>query len=115
MSDRFTEGDKVFKPKGYKFPGTVVTVFKKLDGQIRLVVEDDRGSLHIFNEDQVELRDPDGVYTARELADMYRKRAAELRTRPAWGDPRDANMNKGEDEMLADTFEGFAKAVERLL
>lgn len=51
-------GDKVDKPKGYKFPGTVVAAFHKLDGQERYVVEMDgnAGLLHIFNADQLEKR-----------------------------------------------------------
>ena len=44
-------GDKVEKAGGdYIFPGTVVAVFTKLSGKIRLVVEDDRGILHVFSE-----------------------------------------------------------------
>lgn len=54
----FKVGDQVFKPIGYEFPGTVVSVFVKKDGQRRLVVEDDRTLLHIFNEDQMEHVEP---------------------------------------------------------
>ena len=44
-------GDKVEKTGGdYTFVGIVVSVFQKLSGQIRLVVEDDRGILHIYSE-----------------------------------------------------------------
>ncbi len=44
-------GDKVIKTGGdYTFEGTVVSVFQKLSGKIRVVVEDDRGILHIFSE-----------------------------------------------------------------
>lgn len=51
----FKEGDRVFKPKGYQFPGTVVGVFKNLAGEFRYVVEMDMfGLLHIFNADQLE-------------------------------------------------------------
>jgi hypothetical protein len=47
----FEVGDAVKKVGGdYSFDGTVVSVFKKLSGNIRLVVEDDRGILHIFSE-----------------------------------------------------------------
>jgi hypothetical protein len=47
----FTVGDKVEKIGGdYTFAGTVVSVFPKLSGAIRLVVEDDRGVLHVYSE-----------------------------------------------------------------
>jgi hypothetical protein len=52
---KFKVGDKVYKPKGYKFPGTVVAVFTTTSGDIRIVAEmDDNGMLHIFNENQLE-------------------------------------------------------------
>jgi hypothetical protein len=45
-------GDEVEKIEGYKWPGVVVSVFHKLDGQVRIVVEttskDVAGALHIF-------------------------------------------------------------------
>ena len=48
-------GDKVRKIGGdYKFEGVVVAVFAKLSGVFRVVVEDDRGVLFIFNEKQLE-------------------------------------------------------------
>ena len=51
---KFKIGDKAFKPKGYKFPCTIVSVFKSSKG-IRVVGEmDEYGLLHIFNEDQLE-------------------------------------------------------------
>ncbi len=52
---KFKIGDRAFKPKGYKFPCTIVSVFKTTGGAVRLVAEmDDYGMLHIFNEDQLE-------------------------------------------------------------
>lgn len=55
---QFKIGDKVDKKIGYTFPGTVVSVFENLNGKIRLVVEMDiHGLLHIFNEDQLKLKD----------------------------------------------------------
>ena len=54
VGPKFAVGDRVWKPEGYHFPGTIVAVFPKLDGQVRVVAEDDRGLLHIFNEDQLE-------------------------------------------------------------
>jgi hypothetical protein len=49
----FVVGDRVDTAphKGYRFPGTVVAVFEKTDGKVRLVVEmDGAGLLHIFSE-----------------------------------------------------------------
>ena len=52
---KFKIGDKAGKPKGYSFPCTIVSVFKTVDGNIRVVGEmDGYGLLHIFNEDQLE-------------------------------------------------------------
>jgi len=53
---KFKVGDKVYKPKGYKFPATVVSIFKTTSGDVRIVAEMlDNGMLHIFNENQLEL------------------------------------------------------------
>ncbi len=47
----FEIGDKVEKVGGdYTFEGIIVSVFEKLSGVIRLVVEDDRGVLHVYSE-----------------------------------------------------------------
>lgn len=47
----FSVGDVVEKVGGdYTYKGTIVSIFKKHSGVIRLVVEDDRGMLFIFNE-----------------------------------------------------------------
>lgn len=54
--EKFKIGDKVYKPKGYKFPGIVVSVFQTTSGETRIVAEMiDNGILHIFNETQLEL------------------------------------------------------------
>ena len=51
MKAQFNVGDKVSKVGGdYRFDGTVRAVFEKESGAIRLVVEDDRGILHIYSE-----------------------------------------------------------------
>ena len=51
-------GDVVIKDSGdYTFSGIVVSVFPKLSGQTRIVVEDDRGLLFIFNPTQLRLVD----------------------------------------------------------
>ena len=52
---KFKIGDKAYKPKGYKFPCTIVSIFETTEGEIRIVGEmDDNGMLHIFNEKQLE-------------------------------------------------------------
>lgn len=54
---KFKVGDRVYKPKGYKFPSVVVSVFKNTNGDTRIVAEmEDNGMLHIFNENQLELK-----------------------------------------------------------
>ena len=51
----FEEGQQVHKVGGdYTFSGTAVAVFRKTSGKVRLVVEDDRGCLHIFSQNQVQ-------------------------------------------------------------
>lgn len=58
MQSQFKTGDLVSKVGGdYTFDGTVVAVFTKLSGSIRLVVEDDRGVLHVYSEKNLKLRD----------------------------------------------------------
>lgn len=55
---KFKIGDKAYKPNGYKFPCTIVSVFETTKGEIRVVAEmEEYGLLHIFNENQLELRD----------------------------------------------------------
>jgi hypothetical protein len=61
---KFKVGDKAYKPKGYKFPCTIVSVFETVGGNIRVVAEmDNYGLLHIFNEDQLELSGDDNKNT----------------------------------------------------
>lgn len=51
MAECYYVGDRVSKVGGdYSFEGVVVAKFPKRSGVIRLVVEDDRGLLFIFNE-----------------------------------------------------------------
>jgi hypothetical protein len=53
----FSIGDWVHKITGdYEFTGEVRAVVEKLSEEIRYVVEDARGTLHIFNEKQLEER-----------------------------------------------------------
>lgn len=47
----FKKDDSVEKVGGdYTFEGTVVAIFTKRSGAVRLVVEDDRGVLHVYSE-----------------------------------------------------------------
>jgi len=59
-------GDSVRKRQGYKFPGRVVSVFKKLDGQTRVVVEctaaGAEGMLHVFSPENLETRERDASH-----------------------------------------------------
>jgi hypothetical protein len=41
MTYKFEVGDKAYKPKGYKFPCTIVGVFETVEGNIRVVGEMD--------------------------------------------------------------------------
>ena len=53
---KFKIGDKVYKPNGYKFDAIIVSVFKTVSGSIRIVAENGEGLLHIFNENNLELK-----------------------------------------------------------
>lgn len=53
---KFKIGDKVYKPEGYKFDATIVSVFETTSGKIRVVAENGEGLLHIFNENNLELK-----------------------------------------------------------
>ena len=54
----FDRGDYVSKVGGdYKFDGRIVSIFPKLSGAIRVVVEDDRGVLHVYSEKNLKHRD----------------------------------------------------------
>ena len=46
-------GDKVTKPKGYKFDATIVSIFKTTTGKTRIVAENRDGILHIFRSSQL--------------------------------------------------------------
>ncbi len=55
---KFKVGDKVDKVKGYSFPGIVAAVFETSNLSLRYVVEmDTYHLLHIFNEEQLKLKD----------------------------------------------------------
>lgn len=57
MESQFKVGDKVEKVGGdYTFVGVVVSVFQKLSGAVRLVVEDDRGVLHVYSEKNLRMK-----------------------------------------------------------
>ena len=53
---KFNIGDKVKKVSGYKFNSTIVSNFTNTKGEVRIVAEHKDGLLHIFNEQQLELR-----------------------------------------------------------
>jgi len=60
MDERqFNAGERVVKNKGdYRFEGQIMAIFYKRDGQkLRVVVENDDGILHIFNQNQLEHAD----------------------------------------------------------
>lgn len=52
------EGDRVRKKSGYKWPGTIVSAFLTLSGEMRYVVEctvpEVAGALHIYSAAQLE-------------------------------------------------------------
>ena len=53
----FKIGDKIQKPKGYKFDGIIVAIFQNTAGETRIVAElENNGMLHIFSETQLQLR-----------------------------------------------------------
>lgn len=53
--DDIVVGDTVERVNSdYRFVGTVVSVFQKTTGQVRYVVEDDRGVLFIWNRNNME-------------------------------------------------------------
>lgn len=54
MTSKFSVGQRVRKPKGYRFDSTIVAVFETKAGEVRVVAEHDDGLLHIFNESQLE-------------------------------------------------------------
>jgi hypothetical protein len=58
----FHVGDRVQKVSGYRYPGIIVSIFITTNKELRYVVEADstefQGMLHIFNKDQLELREP---------------------------------------------------------
>ena len=64
MTAKFRMGDKVRKRNGYEYPGFIVSVFTNRAGAVHYVVEADHpafsGMLHIFNEEQLELRESSG-------------------------------------------------------
>ena len=73
MECKFKVGDKIYKPKGYKFPGTIVSVFQTTTGETRLVAElEDNGMLHIFTEGQLELKPDTSEYDERPCVRMGR-------------------------------------------
>lgn len=56
MTNKLKVGDEVKKVgEDYTYEGIIAGIVHKRSGQIRYVVEDDRGMLFIFNEKSLEL------------------------------------------------------------
>ena len=71
---KFKVGDKAHKPKGYKFPCTIVGVFETINGDIRVIGEmDEYGLLHIFNENQLEHYNEEQPDLLNEAYENYKK------------------------------------------
>ena len=49
-------GDKVWKPKGYRFEAVVIGVCQTTSGETRIIAENSDGLIHIFNPNQLELK-----------------------------------------------------------
>ena len=47
-NSKFKVGDKAFKPNGYKFPCTIVSVFETKAGEVRIVGEMDDNMMDCF-------------------------------------------------------------------
>jgi hypothetical protein len=57
---KFKVGDRAYKPVGYQYPCTIVSVFTNTSGNIRVVGEMDfTKMLHIFNEEQLDIMNPE--------------------------------------------------------
>lgn len=70
----FKIGDKISKIKGYSFEGTIVSVFKNLNGDERVVAElDGNGMLHIFSPNQLEIRDESSELVLDDLSSLDEK------------------------------------------
>ena len=70
---KFKVGDKAHKTKGYKFPCTIVGVFETIKGDIRVIGEmDEYGLLHIFNEDQLEHVEQNGMNKEQIIDEVYK-------------------------------------------
>jgi hypothetical protein len=71
---KFKVGDKAHKPKGYKFPCTIVGVFETIAGEVRVIGEmDEYGLLHIFNENQLEHYGKDEPDLLNDAYENYKK------------------------------------------
>jgi hypothetical protein len=76
---KFKVGDKAHKPKGYKFPCTIVGVFETIGGEVRVIGEmDEYGLLHIFNENQLEHYGKDEPDLLNEAYNNYGKKMVDI-------------------------------------
>jgi hypothetical protein len=65
-------GDEVEKIGGdYTFVGVIVADFKKLGGQRRFVVEDDRGVLHVYSEKNLQPLNQKSGFALRCYKEVY--------------------------------------------
>ena len=87
MEAQFQVGNLVEKVGGdYTFEGIVVAVFTKLSGAIRLVVEDDRGVLHVYSEKNLKLSEKVGAsHILVETQDQAAKLLEEIRSGKDFG------------------------------
>lgn len=97
-------GDKIRKPKGYAFNGTIRSVFENSKGETRIVAElDGNGMLHIFSPSQLELREESFTSVRSEEAaqwglieDVYKLRQEEQDNFSSWVSN---NFEKGDDRL----------------
>lgn len=80
--------DKVEKIGGdYTFVGHIVAVFQKLSGQVRYVVEDDRGVLHIYSYKNLKLSNTPGYLNRQSIGFVNRRFGVQV---PALASPAGA-------------------------
>jgi hypothetical protein len=113
-------GDKIRKPKGYSFDGTIRSVFENSKGETRIVAElDGNGMLHIFSPNQLELRkEPFGSVSYEEagqwklIEDAYKLRQEEHDRFVAWVDK---NYTKGTGGLYrSDVFRDVSASIDEL-
>lgn len=108
ISQKFKVGDRAYKPKGYKFPCTIVSIFNTTSGEVRIVGEMvDNGMLHIFSESQLE-KDESPNLTRQDL--MYFEEKKNLASESLI----DAIKTEAAEEVINRRFENLMKNVKQL-